>query len=82
MRYRLATIPILCLASFVLCSSAITEAERHRLRTDEKGGSFVTLFNGKDLTGWHGQETADPRKLHSPQRRQEGQAACPWMPRT
>jgi len=26
-------------------------------------GSFITLFNGKDLADWHGQETADPRKF-------------------
>ncbi|WP_165221750.1 family 78 glycoside hydrolase catalytic domain [Aquisphaera insulae] len=26
-------------------------------------GGFVTLFNGKDLSGWHGEETADPRKV-------------------
>lgn len=24
---------------------------------------FVALFNGKDLSGWHGMETFDPRKL-------------------
>ncbi len=24
---------------------------------------FVTLFNGKDLSGWHGEDTMDPRKL-------------------
>ncbi|MFO0890369.1 MAG: DUF1080 domain-containing protein [Isosphaeraceae bacterium] len=26
-------------------------------------GGFVTLFNGKDLSGWHGEATADPRKF-------------------
>lgn len=30
-------------------------------RSDE--GQFVTLFNGKDLSGWHGETTADPRKF-------------------
>ena len=25
--------------------------------------NFVNLFNGKDLTGWHGLETMDPRKF-------------------
>ena len=64
MRYRLATILILipCLASFVLCPSPIRAAAAPT-RTDEKGGSFITLFNGQDLAGWHGQETADPRKF-------------------
>ena len=28
-----------------------------------RGSSFITLFNGNDLAGWHGQETADPRKF-------------------
>ncbi|MGZ3334557.1 MAG: hypothetical protein ACXWOV_04885 [Isosphaeraceae bacterium] len=59
---RLATILILCLASFVLCPSPIRAAAAPT-RTDEKGGSFITLFNGNDLAGWHGQETADPRKF-------------------
>ena len=29
------------------------------------GGSFVTLFNGKDLSGWHGLATMDPRKFEA-----------------
>jgi len=62
MRHRLATILILCLVSFVLCPSPIRAAAAST-RTDEKGGSFITLFNGKDLAGWHGQETTDPRKF-------------------
>jgi len=40
MRYRLATILILCLASFVLCPSPIRAAAAPT-RTDEKGGSFI-----------------------------------------
>ena len=62
MRYRLATILIPCLASFVLCPSPIRAAAA-TTRIDEKEGSFVTLFNGQDLAGWHGQKTADPRKF-------------------
>ena len=64
MRCRLATILILipCLASFVLCPSPIRAAAAPT-QTDEKGGNFITLFNGQDLAGWHGQETADPRKF-------------------
>ena len=59
MRYRLATIPILCLASLGFCLSPRGAAAS--ARTDEQGNGFVALFNGHDLTGWHGQETADPR---------------------
>jgi hypothetical protein len=33
---------------------------------DSSGDSgFVTLFNGKDLTGWHGLATMDPRKFEA-----------------
>ena len=37
---------ILCLASFVLCPSPIWAAAAPT-RTDEKGGSFITLFSGQ-----------------------------------
>jgi hypothetical protein len=29
------------------------------------GEAFVSLFNGKDLTGWHGLATMDPRKFEA-----------------
>ena len=50
MRYRLARILILCLASFVLCPSPIWAAAAPT-RTDEKGGSFITLFSQDNLIG-------------------------------
>ena len=34
-----------------------------RRGADDQAGGLITLFNGKDLAGWHGQETADPRKF-------------------
>lgn len=30
---------------------------------DKPASEFVPIFNGKDLTGWHGESTMDPRKL-------------------
>src|SRR5437764_7932889 len=34
-------------------------------RGDSPGEGFVSLFNGKDLTGWHGLATMDPRKFEA-----------------
>jgi hypothetical protein len=55
MRYCLAKIILLCVASLVLVPSS------RPTRADEKGADFISLFNGQDLAGWHGQKTADPR---------------------
>jgi hypothetical protein len=46
----------LAFASSVLSAAAPTKIE-------EGEGRFVILFNGRDFKGWHGQETADPRKF-------------------
>jgi 3-keto-disaccharide hydrolase len=50
-----------CAGALALCSSRLPAAAPTKLEADD--GRFVTLFNGKDLAGWHGQETADPRKF-------------------
>src|SRR5437762_9592249 len=34
-------------------------------RGDSPGEGSVSLFNGKDLTGWHGLATMDPRKFEA-----------------
>jgi hypothetical protein len=34
-----------------------------RARADTPGARPVVLFNGKDLNGWHGEKTVDPRKF-------------------
>jgi hypothetical protein len=37
-----------------------------RVKQDSlSGGGFVTLFDGKDLSGWHGLATMDPRKFEA-----------------
>ncbi len=61
MRYRFATLLPLCLASWGLLPSSMQAAAP--ARADAQGSGFVTLFNGQDFAGWHGQETADPRKF-------------------
>jgi Domain of Unknown Function (DUF1080) len=60
MRYHLGPLLSVCLASFVLSTSPALAASTPT-QSDEKAGGLITLFNGKNLDGWHGQETADPR---------------------
>ncbi len=48
----------LVLGCLILCSPAVAEV------TDPPEG-FIALFNGKDLSGWHGMTTFDPRKLEA-----------------
>ena len=48
------------LAAYLLLPSPALAAAPTRA---EEAGGFVPLFNGKDLAGWHGQQTADPRKF-------------------
>ena len=40
------------------------EPERARQGKETREG-FTTLFNGKDLSGWHGQKTMDPRQFEA-----------------
>ena len=47
-----------------MAAVAATGAGPERARQDSTGGGgFVTLFNGKDFSGWHGVATMDPRKF-------------------
>jgi Domain of Unknown Function (DUF1080) len=39
--------------------------EPERLRRSQPSDDFTALFNGKDLTGWHGQKTMDPRAFEA-----------------
>ena len=49
-----------------LATVAATGAGPERVKQDSlSGGGFVTLFNGKDLSGWHGVATMDPRKFEA-----------------
>ncbi len=40
-----------------------TASNKDRIQSNEPPEGFTALFNGKDLTGWHGMETNDLRKL-------------------
>jgi hypothetical protein len=53
----------LCIILFAgVATVAATGAAPERTRQDSTGGGgFMTLFNGKDLSGWHGVKTMDPR---------------------
>ena len=76
-----------------VCSVALPGTVRVACRRGRRSGrgAFVTLFNGKDLAGWHGQETADPRKFAGsdvPRRRRSSLPGTPkdlkkhWTSRT
>jgi len=56
--FRLALVSIGCLASPMAAFAAF--AEEAPTRPPE---GFVVLFNGKDLSGWHGLGHFDPRQL-------------------
>jgi hypothetical protein len=49
MRYTSSLVAIVCIAS--------------SLRATEPPAGFISLWNGKDLAGWHYMDTLDPRKL-------------------
>ena len=49
------------LSTFALLTAATALADHHE--TNHPPAGFTTLFNGKDLEGWFGHGTEDPRKL-------------------
>lgn len=58
-------------AAAVLAASALVSLEFAQAEEDSAPEGFVSLFNGKDLSGWHGQGHFDPRQLEkmSPEER-------------
>jgi 3-keto-disaccharide hydrolase len=48
---------------FVLIGTTLAWAAAAPTKPESTSENLVTLFNGKDLTGWHGLETMDPRKF-------------------
>ena len=63
-----------------LAAIAATGAAPDRVKKDAvSDGGFVTLFNGKDFTGWHGVATMDPRKFEAmaPRRRRRPSRRAP-----
>jgi Domain of Unknown Function (DUF1080) len=58
--------PIRLLLVMGLIVGAAQAAEPERARQDSKAREgFTTLFNGQDLSGWHGLKTMDPRQFES-----------------
>jgi hypothetical protein len=49
------------LIAFVACGLAGSIVPGRTARGDRPSKGSTALFNGKDLTGWHGQKTMDPR---------------------
>ena len=42
---------------------------------NEPPAGFVAIFNGKDLKGWHGYDTKDPRKFQAMSAEEQAAAA-------
>jgi len=53
---------ITCIAPLLIGSPSVLAGGAPTEREDSSGG-FVLLSNGRDFSGWHGQETMDPRKF-------------------
>lgn len=53
---------LLLVAFAVLSHSAKLSAQENNSPPE----GFVALFNGQDLSGWHGMQTMDPRKMPAP----------------
>ena len=75
MRKRLPWVLALSLVS-ILSGTALAWAGAAPTKPESASEGFVTLFNGKDLTGWHGLETMDPRKFAAMSAEEKDKAAC------
>src|SRR5262245_13765785 len=59
MHYRILIVGTLGLAALLGLGTAARAQNRH----NEAPPGFTSLFNGRDMSGWHGYKTLDPRKL-------------------
>jgi hypothetical protein len=57
-------IRLVLIMALIVGTAAATEPGRARQGEDSSKG-FTTLFNGKDLSGWHGLKTMDPRQFEA-----------------
>lgn len=70
--HRLKT---LCFAVCVTCVATVpVNADSPSSSTD-----FKPIFNGKDLTGWHGESTMDPRKLAAMSDEERAEKLAQWQ---
>ena len=59
MNKRLQVLMVVAAAAALVAGMGPTRTARG----DQPAKGLTPLFNGKDLTGWHGQKTMDPRVL-------------------
>lgn len=64
----------LCLTLVTLLSPALASGDEAKSEAD-----FHSIFNGKDLTGWHGEKTMDPRKLAAMPAEQRKEKMAQWQ---
>ena len=57
-------LPIVLITGLIAAAALGAEPERARQASQHPEG-FTALFNGKDLTGWHGLKTMDPRQFEA-----------------
>ncbi len=55
-------IQLVLITGLIVCGAAAAGSNRADQTKDSREG-FTTLFNGSDLTGWHGLKTMDPRQF-------------------
>jgi hypothetical protein len=60
MSFRL---PIALAAAAVICLGAVPHTQSSSSSTAAPASGFRELFNGRDLTGWHGRGHVDPRSI-------------------
>ncbi|MEO6810059.1 MAG: DUF1080 domain-containing protein [Isosphaeraceae bacterium] len=74
MRIRTSALAVAALAT-ALGAPPTTQAEESQ---NQPPKGFVALFNGKDLTGWHGMPHFDPRKLAALSDEQRADQIAKW----
>ena len=55
-------IQLVLITGLIVCGAAAAGSNRADEAKDSREG-FTTLFNGSDLSGWHGLKTMDPRQF-------------------
>ncbi|MBX6313438.1 MAG: DUF1080 domain-containing protein [Isosphaeraceae bacterium] len=73
MRHRMPALATAALA-LILGASPTSRAQEH----NQPPAGFVALFNGKDLSGWHGMPHFDPRKLAAMSDEERAKQIAAW----
>src|SRR5262245_4503102 len=75
---RLQPARILILTFSLTAIPAIPHSARAADRPNEAPAGFTALFNGKDLSGWHGMPHFDPRKLAAMSAEERAASLAKW----